>query len=83
MGDVILLRSLVVSLLIVGWFGMGPPWGLKSFLTARLMEVWAHGQDILDAIDLKREETDRLHHIAQLGVFLPAHGLLSIAVRNQ
>ena len=49
----------------VVWYG--PSMGSKSFLTARLMEVWAHGQDILDAIDLKREETDRLHHIAQLG----------------
>ena len=49
----------------VVWYG--PSMGSKSFLTARLMEVWAHGQDILDAIGLKREETDRLHHIAQLG----------------
>tara|TARA_Y100001970_G_scaffold166721_1_gene203952 strand:+ start:200 stop:988 length:789 start_codon:yes stop_codon:yes gene_type:complete len=49
----------------VVWYG--PSMGSKSFLTARLMEVWAHGQDILDAIDFEREETDRLHHIAQLG----------------
>ena len=31
------------------------------------MEVWAHGQDILDAVGLERDETNRLHHIAQLG----------------
>ena len=49
----------------VVWYG--PSMGSKSFLTARLMEVWAHGQDILDVIDFDREETDRLHHIAQLG----------------
>ena len=49
----------------VVWYG--PSMGSKSFLTARLMEVWAHGQDILDAVDFEREETDRLHHIAQLG----------------
>ena len=42
--------------------------GAKSFLTARLMEVWAHGQDICDAVGATREPTDRLRHIAQLGV---------------
>ena len=42
--------------------------GAKSFLTARLMEVWAHGQDIVDAVDADRDATDRLRHIAQLGV---------------
>jgi uncharacterized protein (TIGR03084 family) len=47
------------------WYG--PSMGSKSFLTARLMEVWAHGQDILDALGFQREETDRLQHIAQLG----------------
>ena len=46
--------------------------GAKSFLTARLMEAWAHGQDIVDAIstnggDATREPTDRLRHISQLG----------------
>ncbi len=41
--------------------------GSKSFLTARLMEAWAHGQDIVDAVGATREPTDRLRHIAQLG----------------
>ena len=79
MGDVILLRSLVLVSADsrVVWYG--PSMGSKSFLTARLMEVWAHGQDILDAVGLKREETDRLHHIAQLG-FITRSGLLSVAV---
>ena len=45
----------------------------KSFLTARLMECWAHGQDVVDAaveagVAARREPTDRLRHIAQLGV---------------
>jgi uncharacterized protein (TIGR03084 family) len=47
------------------WYG--PSMGSKSFLTARLMEVWAHGQDILDTLNLDRASTDRLGHIAQLG----------------
>ncbi len=47
------------------WYG--PSMGAKSFLTARLMECWAHGQHIVDAIGAQRESTDRLQHIAQLG----------------
>ena len=42
--------------------------GARSFLTARLMEVGAHGQDIVDATDGHRPATDRLRHVAQLGV---------------
>lgn len=49
----------------VEWYG--PSMGAKSFLTARLMEVWAHGQDIVDTVKADREPTDRLKHIAQLG----------------
>ncbi|WP_040493502.1 TIGR03084 family metal-binding protein [Ilumatobacter nonamiensis] len=47
------------------WYG--PSMGAKSFLTARLMECWAHGQHIVDAVGAEREPTDRLRHIAQLG----------------
>lgn len=49
----------------VVWYG--PSMGSKSFLTARLMEAWAHGQDICDAVGAPRPATDRLRHIAQLG----------------
>ena len=41
--------------------------GSKSFLTARLMETWAHGQDIVDTVAATRPATDRLRHIANLG----------------
>lgn len=50
----------------VEWYG--PSMGSKSFLTARLMEAWAHGQDICDAVGIEREPSDRIRHIAQLGV---------------
>lgn len=50
----------------VEWYG--PSMGSKSFLTARLMEVWAHGQDICDAVGAEHEPSDRIRHIAQLGV---------------
>ena len=48
------------------WYG--PPMGARSFLTARHMEAWAHGQDVVDAVGGHRPATDRLRHIAQLGV---------------
>ncbi len=50
----------------IEWYG--PSMSLRSFLTARLMEVWAHGQDIVDAVGAERAATDRLRHVAQLGV---------------
>jgi uncharacterized protein (TIGR03084 family) len=49
----------------VVWYG--PSMGAKSFLTARMMETWAHGQDIVDAVGAHRPPTDRVRHIAQLG----------------
>jgi uncharacterized protein (TIGR03084 family) len=49
----------------IAWYG--PSMSSRSFLTARMMECWAHGQDIVDAVDGDRPPTDRLRHIAQLG----------------
>ncbi|MDJ0314318.1 TIGR03084 family metal-binding protein [Arthrobacter sp. H35-D1] len=48
------------------WFG--PPMSAMSMATARIMETWAHGQDIADALGITREPTDRLRHIAHLAV---------------
>jgi uncharacterized protein (TIGR03084 family) len=50
----------------VPWFG--PPMGALSFVSARLMETWAHGQDVADALGTRRVATARLRHIAHLGV---------------
>ncbi|MCU1352736.1 MAG: hypothetical protein JWM05_1945 [Acidimicrobiales bacterium] len=55
----------------VPWYG--PPMSATSFATARLMETFAHGQDVVDGlravgIDADRPVTDRLRHIAHLGV---------------
>lgn len=49
----------------IPWYG--PSMSAKSFLTARMMECWAHGQDVVDAVGGVRVATDRLKHIAQLG----------------
>ena len=47
------------------WYG--PDMSAVSFATARLMETWAHGQDVFDALGLQREATDRLAHVAHIG----------------
>ena len=48
------------------WYG--PPMSAASMATARLMETWAHGQDVFDALGLEREPTNRIRHIARFGV---------------
>lgn len=48
------------------WYG--PSMSARSFATARLMETWAHGQDVYDALRRRRVPTARLKHIAHLGV---------------
>jgi uncharacterized protein (TIGR03084 family) len=48
------------------WYG--PDMGLASSVTGRLMETWAHGQDVLDTLGARRAPTTRLRHIADLGV---------------
>jgi uncharacterized protein (TIGR03084 family) len=50
----------------IPWYG--PDMGLVSFATARLMETWAHGQDVVDGLGAVREPSDRLRHVAEIGV---------------
>ena len=48
------------------WYG--PPMSARSFATARMMETWAHGQDVVDTLGLERPATSRLQHVAHIGV---------------
>lgn len=48
------------------WFG--PPMSAASMATARLMETWAHGLDVADALGVRRVPTARLRSIAHIGV---------------
>jgi uncharacterized protein (TIGR03084 family) len=62
----------------IPWYG--PDMTLASCISARIMETWAHGQDIADTLGARRAPTPRLRHIAFLGYrALPysyqAHGL--------
>ncbi|QXW05596.1 TIGR03084 family protein [Rhodococcus globerulus] len=50
----------------IEWFG--PPMKPASMATARLMETWAHGQDIADALHIEHPAGSALRHIAHLGV---------------
>jgi uncharacterized protein (TIGR03084 family) len=46
------------------------PWGIgmraPSFVTARLMETWAHGLDVRNALGVPAVDSDRLAHVAWL-----------------
>ncbi|MFF9124495.1 TIGR03084 family metal-binding protein [Streptomyces sp. NPDC014889] len=60
------------------WYG--PPMSAASMATGRLMETWAHGQDVADALGVMRAPTDRLKHVVRIGVrardfAFGAHGL--------
>ena len=48
------------------WFG--PPMSAASMATARLMETWAHGLDVADALGVQMSPSMRLKSIAHLGV---------------
>ncbi|MCW7942388.1 wyosine base formation domain-containing protein [Streptomyces hygroscopicus] len=48
------------------WYG--PPMSAASMATGRLMETWAHGQDVADTLGVARTPTDRLRHVARIGV---------------
>jgi uncharacterized protein (TIGR03084 family) len=64
--DIVSVLRAVDPALRIPWYG--PPMSAASFVTARLMETWAHGQDVADALGRQREPTVRLRHIAHIGV---------------
>jgi uncharacterized protein (TIGR03084 family) len=48
------------------WYG--PDMSAISFATARLMETWAHSQDVFDTLRIKRINRAGLYHVAHMGV---------------
>jgi len=46
----------------------GPDMSARSSITARLMETWAHGQEVYDHLGAMRENTNRIRNIVVLGV---------------
>jgi uncharacterized protein (TIGR03084 family) len=49
----------------VPWYG--PDMSIASSLTARIMETWAHGQDVADALGATRTPTPALRQVAHIG----------------
>jgi uncharacterized protein (TIGR03084 family) len=64
----------------VPWYG--PAMSLASFTTARLMETWAHGQDVADALGLPPVVSDRLRHVCHIGVGARAYAYLVHGVED-
>ena len=50
----------------VKWFG--PDMSVRSSVSARLMETWAHGQEVYDVLGARRKNADRIRAIVHLGV---------------
>jgi len=50
----------------VAW--AGPDMSVRSSITARLMETWAHSQEVYDALGRECVHSDRIKNIADLGV---------------
>lgn len=48
------------------WYG--PSMSAASLITARIMETWAHAHDVADAIGAPVTATERLRHVAHIGV---------------
>jgi uncharacterized protein (TIGR03084 family) len=48
------------------WFG--PPMSATTMATARFMETWAHSLDVHQALEVEPDVTDRIRHVAHLGV---------------
>lgn len=46
----------------------GPDMSARSSITARLMETWAHGQEVFDHLGVERQNEDRIQNIVVLGV---------------
>lgn len=46
----------------------GPDMSARSSITARLMETWAHGQEVYDHLGVTRHNEDRIQNIVVLGV---------------
>ncbi|SCL21098.1 TIGR03084 family protein [Micromonospora nigra] len=72
-------RAALAATLAAAPVGVKLPWyGTRmspaSMATARIMETWAHGEDVADALGVDRPATARLRHVAHLGFRTLGHG---------
>ena len=63
----------------------GPEMSVRSSITARQMETWAHGQEIFDLLGVARQDSDRIRNIVVLGVntFAWSHKVQGLEVPEQ
>ncbi len=59
----------------VPWFG--PAMTIGSSITARIMETWAHGVDIHDALGVELMPSARLRHVAFIGARAVANSFVA------
>ena len=55
----------------IPWYG--PPMSPASFFSARMMETWAHAQDVADTLGVARTVTPRIRNVAHLCVLSRRH----------
>lgn len=48
------------------WYG--PPMSVSGMATARIMETWAHGEDVAETLGVQRAPTERLRHVVWIAV---------------
>jgi len=62
--------SMIAAMLAAGpsarvpWYG--PDFSVASAMTGRIMETWAHGQDVYDALGVDHPVTEALYDVARL-----------------
>ena len=47
---------------------VGPDMSVRSSITARLMETWAHMQAVYDILGRVRQDSDRIKNVAVIGI---------------
>ena len=62
----------------VPWYG--PEMSATSKLTARVMETWAHGYDIADALHVAKPPTRALRNVAHIGVRTMANSFRTVGL---
>ena len=55
----------------IPWYG--PPMSPASFFSARMMETWAHSQDVADTLGIRRTVGSRIRNVAHLCVLSRRH----------
>lgn len=70
-GDMIAAAREVDPATRIPWYG--PPMSPASFVTARIMETWAHAQDVADALHIERDVAPRIRNVAHLCVLSRPH----------